>query len=244
MNYKNILTDSGTYVNGQYVTKNGFTGSGLNCPRGTSLYDNSVIPAVFFEPDDKKDGEEFEAILPEVVPGIAPYYAISNYGNVYNYRSGKYMKENYRPNGYSYFCFATTELNPETGKVRQRKGTTHRIVMETFEPIDDCRKMEVNHINGDKTDNKYNVHLEDGIIYNNLEWVTGSENIRHAILHGLRVDIYNTNYRRRSFTMEEANDIRRMHNEGYSINDILKKYPNASATAIQNIYTNRTYKEK
>lgn len=245
MNYKNITTDTGNYINGQYFTKNGFTGSGLNCPRGTSLYDTSVKPAVFFEPKDKLEGEEFRFISTDIVKNIAPYYIISNYGSVYNFRSEKYMKENYRPNGYGYFCFATTELN-EKGKIKQRKGTTHRMVMEIFEPREDSKSLEVNHKNGNKKDNTYNVHLNDGTLLNNLEWVTTQENIIHAINNGLRPSYYNdeSSKRNRSVTMDDARDIRDMHNKGYSIKQINEKYPNMSSSAIQNIYTGRTYKEK
>lgn len=243
MNYKNIISDSGSYVNGQYYTKNGFTGSGLNCPRGTSLYDTSVIPGIFFEPEDKLEGEEFEAIMPYIVPDISPYYAISNYGRVYNFKTGLIMKENYRPNGYGYYCFATTAINPETGKIKQRKGTTHRMVMETFEPNPERDRLEVNHIDGNKKNNTYNVHLNDGTILNNLEWVTPEENIKHAIENGLRPNLCNNNYRRRMLTMDEARDVRRMHNEGYTIEQIMEKYP-LSMAGIQHIYNNITYKEK
>lgn len=245
MNYKNIISDSGSYVSGQYQTKNGFTGSGLNCPRGTSLYDTSVVPAIIFLPQDRKDGEEFMVIKPDVVQNIAPYYLISNYGNVYNFRSEKYMKENYRPNGYGYFCFATTEIN-EKGKIKQRKGTTHRIIMETFEPRKDCGQMEVNHIDGNKTNNIYNVHLNDGTVINNLEWVTPEENIKHAVKNGLKPHYFKdkNSRRNRAVTMDDARNIRKLHEEGYSIKQINEIYPNISSTAIQNIYTNRTYKEK
>ena len=103
MNYKNAETDSGSYVNGIYTTKNGHSGSGLNCPKGTRLYDTSVIQPIFFVPEDTEVGEDFEMINQEVCPDILPYYAVSNYGRILNVNSGKIMKPNYRPNGYEYY---------------------------------------------------------------------------------------------------------------------------------------------
>lgn len=52
----------------------------------------------------------------------------------------------------------------------------HRLVMETFSPNPNSRNLQVNHIDGNKTNN----NLE------NLEWCTGLENMRRAKRIGLR----------------------------------------------------------
>ena len=57
----------------------------------------------------------------------------------------------------------------------QRSYRVHRMVAETW--IDNPNHYrDVNHINGDKTDNRVE----------NLEWVTHSENLRHAFRTGLK----------------------------------------------------------
>lgn len=59
---------------------------------------------------------------------------------------------------------------------RGRTEIVHRLVAKMFIPNPD-NKPEVNHIDGDKTNN----HVT------NLEWVTGWENVAHALHNNLRV---------------------------------------------------------
>lgn len=229
MNYKKQETDSGSYVNGIYTTKNGFTGSGLNCPKGTRLYNTEKVCPIFFMPEDRGIGEEFEMVTQEVCPDILPYYAISNHGRLLNVNSGKIMKPNYRPNGYEYFCLAA-----DNSKYGQKKYNTNRIVMKTFDPREDADKLQVNHINGNKSENYYNKIMDDGSIQSNLEWSTPSENIIHSRETGLNNGSNLDN--------EKANHIRDLRKQGYSYTRIKTDfYPNVSLTAIQMICKNWTY---
>lgn len=58
----------------------------------------------------------------------------------------------------------------------KRTKQVHRLVMETFHPINNMEQFQVNHKDCDK-ENNYDW---------NLEWMTCKENISHAIQNGLR----------------------------------------------------------
>lgn len=65
-------------------------------------------------------------------------------------------------------------------KGKRKNLRVHRIVLQTFQPIDNYEEMTVNHKDGEKLNNNLN----------NLEWMTHKENIRHAWDTGLSVPIY------------------------------------------------------
>jgi hypothetical protein len=88
-------------------------------------------------------------------------YEISNIGRVRIVKTGGFRKASITPFGYFRLC-----LN-NCGKMESR--FLHRLVLEAFRECPRGKTM-VNHINGNKLDNR----LE------NLEWVTASENIKHA----------------------------------------------------------------
>ena len=75
-------------------------------------------------------------------------------------------------NNCGYSCVWLRDLNNK----EKRYCKVHRLVAEAFLPSL-AENLDVNHINGIKTDNR----LE------NLEWSTRSENVKHAWGTGLRV---------------------------------------------------------
>lgn len=104
-------------------------------------------------------------------------YSVSNDGVVINNISGAVLSQREATNGYM-------RVNLRKGNIPYEKPKTmavHRLVAEAFIPPIQGKDY-VNHIDGDK-------HHND---VKNLEWCTASENITHAIKHGL----LNSDYRK------------------------------------------------
>ena len=89
-------------------------------------------------------------------------YSVDTNGVVYG-KNGKPLKYSLNHSGY---CIINFIVN------NKRKGfAIHTIVAKQFLENNDPRKTQVNHIDGDKTNNKVE----------NLEWTTPLENTRHSI---------------------------------------------------------------
>lgn len=86
----------------------------------------------------------------------------------------------------------------------QKNVLVHRIILSTFNPVENMDKLDVNHKNGNKLDNR----LE------NLEWCTRSENIIHSFKNGLQSKITNQYGTFNVLTKEQNDEIIKLHNEG------------------------------
>lgn len=84
----------------------------------------------------------------------------------------------------------------EHGKTCQYR--THRLILETFRPRPNMKTLQVNHINGNKADNR----LE------NLEWCTRSENLIHAYKNGLEKKCTGYKHHAHALSKEMVEDIR------------------------------------
>lgn len=105
-------------------------------------------------------------LIKEPIKGYENIYWIDTQGNIYNAR--KQLKTYFTNTGYE--CIKLVKDGV------RKSPTIHRLVALQFIPNPD-NKAEVNHIDGDKSNN----HVS------NLEWSTSSENKKHALQTGLKV---------------------------------------------------------
>lgn len=131
------------------------------------LYKKGTVMCYMVDRMNPFEGEQFLQITDYAIPGVYPYYLISNYGRVFNIYTHSFITQHIGRDGYYYFKYSTSN-----GLLNR---STHRVEMLTFYPIDDL-SLQVNHIDGNKTNN----HIS------NLEWVTRSQNIKHAYDIGLQ----------------------------------------------------------
>jgi len=113
---------------------------------------------------NNKDGLLADSI---VVAFRGSRYECSENGRVVNANTGRELKQKTKSLGYKEVCLYI--------KGEKKSFYVHRIVAECFVENKD-KKPEVNHIDGDKSNNKSS----------NLEWCTSSENQLHAFKSGLQ----------------------------------------------------------
>lgn len=97
------------------------------------------------------------------IKGYDGKYQVSDKGNIKNAVTEKILKQYVNADGYY-----QVSLYSNRDK-KSKKKEVHRLVAENFLEEKQIRK-EVNHIDGNKANNKVN----------NLEWITHKENIHHA----------------------------------------------------------------
>lgn len=121
--------------------------------------------------------------------------------------------------GYEYVKFS------KDGKYKNRR--VHRLVLQTFNPIDNYDDMTVNHKDGNKLNNDLS----------NLEWMTHKENIRHGWETGLMTAPERT-LKKLTLRCEECNS-------EYETTDVASKYCSYDCVGMANrVVKDRPSKEE
>ncbi len=145
------------------------------------------------------------------------FYEVSNLGNVKSLGRKEKIKNSFRvrkprilkTNTSSSCLYPTVDLRNGNGK---KLLLVHRLVANAFIPNPE-NKPEVNHIDGNKLNN----------CVENLEWVTRSENLKHAHKTGLKLT---TRIIGKNHPM--AKEVARLSKEG----KVIETYPCAKDAAI------------
>lgn len=103
----------------------------------------------------------------------------------------------------------------------KRRESVHRLVAFAFIPNTD-NKPHINHINGEKTDNRVE----------NLEWCTQKENVRHGFKIGLSCAIRGQDVVTAKIKNSDVPVIKKMRSEGAFYHVIAKKF-NVSVSCIR-----------
>lgn len=142
-------------------------------------------------------------------------YQVSSLGNIRK-SNGVMLKKS---NSHGYESVRLTVYG------KRKIGSVHRIVASAFVGGFSQLKNEVNHIDGNKANNRKE----------NLEWCSRGHNVQHSIATGL------VNYSKK-ITIKEAREIRVLSKGGLTNRLIANTYALSEAT-ISEILKNKTWKE-
>lgn len=161
--------------------------------------------------------------ISKFLPEVKDRYFINKNGELFTNFGKKQMKDSLK-NGY-----VKNELIHKNGKSKQY--FRHRLVMMCFAPNQKAKDLQVNHKDGNKTNN----------CFDNLEWCTNKENQLHAIKLGLKVGMKGQNNPANKLLQSQVIDIINdlLNHVPYSI--LCKKY-NCSKSTISAIKNKRNWK--
>lgn len=164
-----------------------------------------------------------ERRIHDFIPEVKDLYTITSDGEVFSDNSGKMKTRNKGKTKYQIINFMREDGAKKTFRL-------HRLVMMAFEPREDIDTLEVNHKDGDKTNNKLD----------NLEWCSPSENQIHAyqvgLQHARRGELSNFS----KLTEEEIKEIFQMRKQGMLQREIADKI-GCTRSNISYILSNKTW---
>ena len=198
--------------------------------------DPNVTPILYCVPEILP-GEEFKLITDQAAPNILPYYAISNFGRIWNIYENHFMRTSWDGPGYRIAVLRHKDGMAHTLRV-------HRLVMLTHRYIPGCEDLWVNHINGNKQQNYINCYNPNtGIVEDNLEWCTPSENEIHAFQTGLKRYTPKGQSMYNKYTEEQAHEVCRLLEIGNLSHSEIGEVTGTNKGFVENIKYGRNWKD-
>ena len=160
------------------------------------------------------------------IDGYNGRYQVSNLGRVKSFfdKEPRIFKANKVTEGYLRVALRKNSM--------AKNHFVHRLVAQAFIPNPE-NKPQVNHIDGDKTNNRVE----------NLEWMTSEENINHAFKLGLSKIPKGSKNPNARFTAEQVREIRNTYIKGsytFGVSALARKFK-ASEETIRYIIKGRSY---
>ena len=194
-----------------------------------------VDKPLIFEPKDKLEGEIFNLVDDSILENVEPgRYLVSNFGRIWDCKLETYKNPipNSTKRNKPYYKTKFNYYIDNYGDIfKQRDMYFHRVVKQSFDPIDNYEKLglEVDHLDSDHINNRLD----------NLEWVNPSENKRRAQERGEMTHGDDHPFSKISET--EVYKICKLLEEGYSIPKIAKVF-NISSSIVSHIKRGLTFK--
>lgn len=202
--------------------------------RRESKFYNMLQPFIFFP--QLEPGESLVEFSHYYVPNIMnSRYYVSNYGRVWDaYRQiwmSYHFNHSYNPDGTNDgYCTFKVAYYASCTDIKPKDVYLHRAVLMTYNYIPGCEQLEVNHKDGDHTNNDLT----------NLEWATRKENMEHASRTGLLH--YCEDAPNASLTNEQVHEICRRLENGESNVDIGRSM-NVNPSTISGIKSGGIYSQ-
>lgn len=178
----------------------------------------------------------------------APYYLVSDEGHVKSVErfvktfNGEKECLRHIPETYplkekdirGYKNVSIIQYDLDMKPIKRYMRQVHRLVLETFNPVCNMENLQVNHIDGNKSNNKLS----------NLEWVTPKENTVHAhkVLNHKRNQDGENNSMSKLTTNQVIEIVKRINGRKKERDSKIAKDYGVSRKTIENIRLNRTWK--
>lgn len=159
------------------------------------------------------------------------YYADEN-GHIWSSQKQGYLKEQEDKNGYLKVTLMTTDKPPMKG----HRFSVHRLILSTFNPIENMENFQVDHIDGNMKNNNLS----------NLRWTSCQENLNNLNTKPNRrvYDQDGVNNASAIFTYEDLISlIKDMGSGNYTQKELMEKY-NCCRATLNKIRNKEVYKQE